>query len=367
MGAGAVGAVLAVLLDLPAPFLTGPATTVTLAALAGLPVGIPARLRDPFFLLIGMNVGAAVTPEAVATAARWPGSLLALAVAVTVMLALGAYFMRRVIGLDRLPALLAATPGHLSFVLSIAEEGEADTRRVALVQSLRVLFLTLLVPVLVQLLDRGPLPEAPARAVTALWLLVPMGLGALVVGLVFKRLNLPAALLLGGMAVSGGLHGSGSMTGQFPPWLTAVGFTFMGSLIGTRFNGINLRMFLRAIVASFTLTSLAALTALLFAVPVSMLLGVPLVAVVIAFAPGGLETMMAMSVLLDANPAYVAAHHVFRLFFLSALIPFAVARTRRSLARAQNPGGAGGQRPQGEGEAGQKGGQNSPGDDHEGR
>ena len=65
-----------------------------------------------------------------------------------------------------------------------------------------------------------------------------------------------------------------------------------------------------------------------FAVPVSMFLDMPLPHVLVAFAPGGLETMIVMGAVLGANPGFVAACHVGRLLVLSALIPFVAARAR---------------------------------------
>lgn len=66
------------------------------------------------------------------------------------------------------------------------------------------------------------------------------------------------------------------------------------------------------------------------ALAVSSLLDVPLGAALIAFAPGGLETMAAMAVILNADPAYVGTHHILRLIFLSVLMPFVLSRAKRS-------------------------------------
>lgn len=65
------------------------------------------------------------------------------------------------------------------------------------------------------------------------------------------------------------------------------------------------------------------------AVLVSRLTGVPLNAVMIAFAPGGLETMAAMAVMMHADTAYVGSHHVLRLLFLSVLMPFVIGKQAR--------------------------------------
>ena len=57
--------------------------------------------------------------------------------------------------------------------------------------------------------------------------------------------------------------------------------------------------------------------------------GMDLIAILIAFAPGGLETMAAMSVILGIDPTFVASHHVARLLMLTAIVPIFLMRGRR--------------------------------------
>ncbi|SIO53311.1 hypothetical protein SAMN05444722_3197 [Rhodovulum sp. ES.010] len=330
LAAGAAGALLATRLGVPAPFLTGPALTVTLLALAGGRVGLPPWLRDACFVTIGVNMGAGVTPEAMATATRWPVSLLLLAAALAAILGLGARLLRRRFGFDPMSALLAATPGHLSFVLSLSTDVRADLPRVTLIQTLRVLALTLLVPFLAPLLVEGTLPTTPPGPdPMALAALGPLVAGAVLLGLGFRKLGIPAALLLGGMAVSASGHASGLVEGAVPAWLSTPAFVTMGMLIGTRFSGVTPRMVVSALRASGLLTGFAVIVSLGAAALVSRLLDIPMLTALIAFAPGGLETMMAMSLLLNADPAYVAAHHVFRLLLLTLALPILVARMRK--------------------------------------
>ncbi len=326
---GAMGALLAFGAGIPAPFLTGPAFFVTAAALTGLKAVVHPRYRDAIFVVIGVNMGTSVTPEAVATVARWPGSLAILTLSVLVIFLGGARLLRSVSGMDRMSALLTATPGHLSFVLSLSTDVKADIGRVTMIQTMRVLSLTLIVPFLAPLLSETPLTafRLPGQMMS----MIPLAgllLMAVAVGLVFQKMRLPAALLLGGMAVSAIAHAFALTEGMVPQWLSIPAFVSMGTLIGTRFTGVTPRMVLSSLGASAMLTGFAAAISLLGALVVSRLLGLPILNVLIAFAPGGLETMMAMSILLDANPAYVAAHHVFRLVFLSVLLPFLVARIR---------------------------------------
>jgi hypothetical protein len=49
----------------------------------------------------------------------------------------------------------------------------------------------------------------------------------------------------------------------------------------------------------------------------------------IAFAPGGLETMAALSIMLGADPAFTALHHVYRLLFLTFLVPAFIQMDRK--------------------------------------
>jgi len=59
---------------------------------------------------------------------------------------------------------------------------------------------------------------------------------------------------------------------------------------------------------------------------VAWALGMPLAHVLVAFAPGGLETMIALGAVLAVVPGFVAACHIMRLVVLSVLLPAMLAR-----------------------------------------
>ena len=275
-------------------------------------------------------MGAAITPAAVATAATWPGSVLALLVCVATIMWLGSMLMQRLAGMQPLAALLAATPGHLSFVLAISEDENTRDNRIVLIQSLRILVLTLAVPPVAQAINGAPLPTLPIMPTSmAQPILAATMVAAALLGFVFMRLKFPAALLLGGMAISAATHGTGLVHGGVPGWLSIPAFVTMGTLIGVRFNGITVSMLSQSMAAAVGLAVVAITIAVAFAIPVSLLTGLSIVTVVIAFAPGALEIMMAMSILMDANPAYVAAHHVLRITALSFFLPIGVAMVKK--------------------------------------
>ena len=107
-------------------------------------------------------------------------------------------------------------------------------------------------------------------------------------------------------------------------------FIVMGTLIGTRFSGTDWVFLRKASGAALAVTTLAGVVAAGAALVAAATLDLPLLQTLVGYAPGGLEAMAAMALLLGVNPAFVAAHHVSRLLFLTFLIPIVM----RSASRA---------------------------------
>jgi membrane AbrB-like protein len=135
--------------------------------------------------------------------------------------------------------------------------------------------------------------------------------------------------LIGGMVASSIGHGTGLTPGVMHPWLTFLGLMTVGTLIGARFNRITRRALIQSLTAGLTATALTTSTALLAALAVAWALEFEPAHVLVAFAPGGLETMIAMGLTIGADPGFVAACHVARLLFLTVLIPAFVGRIHR--------------------------------------
>lgn len=324
LAVGSVGAALFHALGLPAAFLTGPAVAVTLVGLLGLRSEIAPLFRNICFGMIGVSIGSSVTPEVVASAITWPLSLVALVLGMVLGLGLCLVALERAFGMDRMTAFLASVPGHLSYVLGLASDTQADLARVAIVQSIRVLLLTLLTPAILSLWGFGGTGFVPIGAVMAPWALAVSGFGAFGLGVLFWKMRLPAAYLLGGMGASALGHGTGLVPGILPPALTALAFVAMGSLIGTRFSGVRWADLRAGLFGGVVVTLLAALAAGLAAWATSFWMGLSLPMLFLAYAPGGVEIMAAMAVQIGVEPTFVAAHHVARLMVLTVLVPILV-------------------------------------------
>ncbi len=142
---------------------------------------------------------------------------------------------------------------------------------------------------------------------------------------------MPAAYLIGGMVVSTLTHVTGWVEGVMPNWIIIPSFVIMGSLIGTRFNQVSFGMIklilLPAAVYSVFSLSVAALAASF----VFYFSDLAFAQLLIAFAPGGVEAMIAMALLLNVDPTFVAAHHIMRLFILAALLPYLINRAEKQI------------------------------------
>ena len=95
-------------MGLPAAWLTGSMVATVAAVCAGLPVGLPARLRDAAFVLLGISMGSSATPESVAQMQAWPGSIALLGLAVLLTMLAAAVYLERVHGWDRVTARCAS-------------------------------------------------------------------------------------------------------------------------------------------------------------------------------------------------------------------------------------------------------------------
>lgn len=321
IAAGVLGALLFDWIGFPAAALTGSSVAVSCVCLMGARLELPVWLRDLFFIALGLNIGTGATSETLQAASQWPATIAILGFGVLATLGLSRWLLVAWLGYDKTTATLAATPGHLSFVLGIASDRQIEVAPIAIIQSIRVLFITIGVPAAVTWGFGDALPVIPeGESMTALHLAALVAV-SIIVGWVFKRLNFPAAYLLAGMVVSAAGHIGDVTPGRLPWPVLTIAMIAMGALIGSRFSGVSGQQLRSAMIAGVGVTLVGfAVTLVCVAIAASSLgLSVPLL--IVAFVPGGVEAMAAIAFLLGYDPAFVAAHHLARLFILSLFMP----------------------------------------------
>jgi len=325
-----IGGVGFTLVGFPAGLISGSMLAVAAAGVAGRPVVVPHVVARICFVLIGILVGAAVTPGTLRGIAQWPLSVVLLVIAALCMIAATAFYLRRVHGWDRLSALMGASPGSLAQVMVMSAEYGLDLRAIAVVQTMRVLLLTLGLPGGLALfgLTTGrvapPGISVPDPAEIAILVTVSTACA-----LALMRVRFPGGLLFGSMAGSGVLHGTGLVHAILPWWTTAAGMITLGAVAGARFAHTSPRVLLGYMGAALGSFAVAIAVASCFVLIVVSVLPFRIADVVVAFSPGAQDTMMVLALALHLDPIYVGAHHLTRFLVVS----FSVMLMARRMAR----------------------------------
>lgn len=321
------GAALAVF-GVPAAWLSG---SMLLVSVVGLLRPLP-DLRKPWFdatmLVSGTLIGSAATPEALAAAARYPGSLALLLVALgAIMLASGAY-LRYVARWSWIDSLLASAPGALSAVIAVAQAKGADIGKIAVVQLFRILVLVAFLPSIMQIAGQGVVGQPPVLQIVGagdFLLVMACGLAA---GLAFERMGVTAPMILGATTASSVLHGAGIVHGTLPGSIQIAVLVLLGAVMGGRVSAVKRRELAALFPLAIGGFVVALAVAFAFAWPAAWLADVPFATAMAAFAPGGLEAMAMLAFAMGLDPLYVGAHHLVRFMALGLAMPFIVAHLK---------------------------------------
>jgi len=315
------------LLGVPAGYLSGSILAVACAALAGRPMGVPMTMTRVLIVLIGISLGAVVTPETLRGITTYPVSIAVLIAATVVISIAGTVYLRIVHGWDKLTAYLATVPGGLSQVMALAVEFKADVRAVAIVQTLRIIILAVGLPALftaLGLIDHVT-AIAPARFELSqtgeLVLLVAISSAAAIVA---HRIRFPGGLLFGAMVASGLLHGTDTLRVVMPWWLSYTAMIAFGAVGGARFANTSFRLLVQYIGAALGVFTVAVAVTAGFAGLLLLLLDIPVAEVMVAYAPGAADAMLLLALALSFDPVYVGTHHLVRIFFVMGTMPFVV-------------------------------------------
>jgi len=339
----ALGGVTLGLLGVPAGWLSGSILAVACASLAGRPMLIPLRPMQIMLVLIGISLGAVVTPATLNGMTTYPLSIAVLVMAMVCISLSGSAYLRVVHGWDKLTAYLAAAPGGLSQVMGLAAEFNADMRAIAIVQTVRVAIIAIGLPAGLSLFG---LAGHASRSVGGAFNPAQLGEMAIlvaastVVSLIAYIVRFPGGLLFGAMLTSAALHGSGYIHVVMPWWVTNTVMVAFGAVTGSRFAGTPLRVMMKFIGAAFGSFAIAVAITAVFAVGLVGILGLPIGEVMIAYAPGAVDAMMLLALALHLDPVYVGAHHLMRIFFVSMAMPLLARRAappRKAIDGAVKP------------------------------
>ena len=309
---------------IPGGAISGSILIVALMSYFGATTPIGNTTRLVAMAITGLSIGSAIEPAMLRNIVAYPlsiGIMIVCVIAVTVSsMAVSIYVSRWA----KPTALLAAVPGSMAYILSVALSMGADLPRVAVVQMSRVIFLVVLLPVVITLESGAHLAPVGGHVTDPPLVLAYSAAASVALGLIFVRLRMGGGMLFGAMIASGVIHATGLAPGRVPMPIMLVGQILIGSWAGSRFAGFDWNLFGRTILASTLAIGTSLVVAFIFASVASNLLGMPFGATLIAYAPGGLEAMMVLALGLGIDPLFVSAHHFSRYFLINFTLPLIV-------------------------------------------
>jgi membrane AbrB-like protein len=321
---GTIGGVTFTLIGFPAGLVSGSLLAVAAAALIGRPMMVPRPLARVISVLVGISLGAVVTPETLKGIIAFPLSIAVLLVSTAGMMVATTSYLRFVHGWDAQSALFGASPGGLGQVMLLAVDYGADVRKIAIVQVMRVVVLTIGIPAGLAwfgLMAHGVLLPRSGPGIASVSELAILVVVSAAAAIALRWLRFPGGLMFGAMIGSGVLHGTGTIDAVLPWWVAAAAVISIGAVTGSRFSGTEPRTLLRYLGAALGSFAVAITIATCFVMLLTLLLDVRIADVVVAFAPGAQDTMMVLALALHLDPIFVGAHHVARFLLVSLSLP----------------------------------------------
>ncbi|MFN4101192.1 MAG: AbrB family transcriptional regulator, partial [Pararhodobacter sp.] len=127
------------LAGLPLPFLFGPLAACLAAALAGVQLRGTGQVGVGMRSILGLAVGAAITPALIAQMPVMAVTLLMVPFYVVLIGLVGVPFFHRLWGFDRTTSYFAAMPGGLQDMVVFGIEAGGDARALSLIHATRIL------------------------------------------------------------------------------------------------------------------------------------------------------------------------------------------------------------------------------------
>lgn len=320
---GIAGAIVAVLLKLPIPWMLGALFACAAATAVGWPIRtLPNVVERWMRVVIGVSLGPSVADSLTRSHEQLPLAILITIGLVSSSVFLGTLWFERRGPLPRPAAYLTALPGGLSMLLAMA--GDIGNRaQVLMAHTVRVVFVVVSVSLLARALGIVSTTTPFTDSLQLINGSSPWVLLALIVGgfLLAERLHIPGSHVIAPMLVSALLASSTDIVIAPPPLFKTVALLVFGIVLGCEVAGGPRETYGRLFRASLIFTIAFMVVAAGLAVLLDQATGLGFLVLFLAFAPGGIAEVSLVALALGLDAGLVALVHACRFSYIILVGP----------------------------------------------
>ena len=243
---------------------------------------------------------------------------------------LNGYLLSRWVGIDRTTSLLGCIPGAGPSIVALSEEMGADTLIVAVLQYVRILLVSAVIPILANLffvaptsLPSQPIPTAAQQSTipVVINLLILAGCGYLG-NWAARYFRLPSGGFLGPFLVGLVAFWGVPHTFHMPQPIFIVGLLLVGLSIGLKFDWHTVRRLFKAVLIEIVLVLGLIFMCLGVAYQFHLITHIDPLTAALGSTPGGISTMLASAVEMGSDSGLVMAMQMTRMLLILLLTPW---------------------------------------------
>lgn len=321
---GFLGSLAFVWLKIPIPWLLGSIFAVIIFSRF-------VKLQKPKAIIniarasLGVTIASAFSPSVFEYALHFLISLFLLIPFVIIIAIFGIFYYQKVMKFDKKTSFFCSMPGGILEMISLAEEVKADIKVVTISQSVRLLFIVFTLPFIlhyvshVSLTGNFMITKSIIHAnIKDLILMIIIGFLGAKLALRFK---LAGAYIVGPMVVGSIFYILDLVHTKPPDEVIKCVQVILGSSIGFVFQDLDYKFIIKSLIGTFGYFLGLCVVCSAFIYIATLTNDFSLISVILAFSPGGQSEINIIAITIAANVPYVAIHHLFRVFLVTAIIP----------------------------------------------
>jgi uncharacterized protein len=311
-------------LHAPIPWMLGAMTGMLLwKTVVKRKVAVPKVLSNSGLIVLGTYFGLSFTKETLLMIAPYFLPFLVATMLLIAINILNSIAVSKWTHIDKVTSVFASVPGGLSEMVAASESFNANTALVTIFQTIRLLTVVFLVPTIVVHWLSGDSTAnsaaAPAAAASSdghyAWFLLS------IFGALLLRNVIPAAYVVGPLAVTAGMHVAGIDLPSLPPWLIVLAQISVGMNMGSRITLEDIKLGGKFSWVYFLLALVLIGLSFGFGVLFAKLTDLSLATALLSLAPGGLVEMVLTAQTVGGDPAIVSSLQFVRLLLVITVIP----------------------------------------------